>query len=156
MKQKTMNILIFISLAFNIAFVGSFFYHTIRFRGHRGAMMEHPAPPRFRAKFKDLMDEVNPERQEFMDASRVFFMMLTSEEFEEEKAFEQLNEMIHKQMEMERKIGKGIISFQSEMSKEELHDARQFFNNRRDRFKKHRFDRSKDDMKDEKPMRRER
>lgn len=156
MKQRTMNILIFISLAFNIAFVGSYFYHTIRFGGHRGPMMDHPEPPpRFREKFRSVMENIKPERQEFMEASKDFFIYLTGEEFEEAEAEKQLDKMISKQMEMERKIGQGIISIHSEMSKEELKAAKHFFDNRRDRFKKGRFDRSKDDIKDEKPMRRE-
>ena len=151
MKQKSMNILIIISMAFNIAFVGSFFYHKIKFGGHPGPMMDHPEPPpRFRDKFKNVMEEVRPEQKEFMEASKEFFIMLTSDEFEDKKAIKLMDEMIAKQMEMERKIGKGTISMLSEMNPEELKAARHFFDNRRDRFNKRKFDRPKDDMKHEK------
>jgi len=156
MKQRTMNILIIISMAFNIAFVGSFFYHKIRFGRHMGPGMDHPEPPpRFREKFRSVMENIKPERQEFMEASKDFFIYLTGEEFEEAEAEIQLDKMISKQMEMERKIGQGIISIHSEMSEEELKAARHFFDNRSVRFKKGRFDRPNKDMKKEKPMRRE-
>lgn len=156
MKQRTMNILIIISMAFNIAFVGSFFYHKIRFGGHPGPMMDHPEPPpRFREKFRSVMENVKPERQEFMEASKDFFIYLTEEEFKEAEAEMQLDKMISKQMEMEKKIGQGIIAIHSEMTDEELKAARQFFDNRRDNFNKRKFDRPKNKMNEEKAMRSE-
>lgn len=156
MKQRTMNILIIISMAFNIAFVGSFFYHKIKFGRGPGPRMDHPEPPpRFREKFKNTMEDARPEQKEFMDASKEFFKMLTSEEFEEGKATELMSVMIDKQMAMERKIGEGLISMHSEMTPEELKTARNFVNNRRDNFNKRKFDRPNKKMNEEKPMRRE-
>lgn len=156
MKQRSMNILIIISMAFNIAFVGSFFYHKIKFGGPPGPRMDLPEPPpRFREKFKNVMENIKPERKEFMEASKDFFIYLTGDEFEEAEAEVQLDKMISKQMAMEKKIGQGIIAIHSEMTDEELKAARHFFDNRRDNFNKRKFDRPKNDKNEEKGMRRE-
>lgn len=154
MKQKTINILVFISLAFNIAFIGSYFYHTCLFSGRPRPMMGHPMPPpMFKDKFAKVMQNVRPEQQEFMQASHLFFQMITNPEIGEEEVTLQLEKVIAKQMQMEKKIGSGIISIRQEMTAEELQEAGHFFENRRNRFKEKRFDHNMENK--EKPKRRE-
>ncbi len=143
MKQKSIKILITISLAFNIAFIGVYVYHALFSRSH-SMMRDHRQmpPPIFRDRFDCIMQDLRPDRVEFMEASHCFFKMITDPEIDDETLSFQLDEMISIQMEIEKKMGQGMIDIRKEMSPNELAEARRFFRYRKEKFKKSRFDRA--------------
>lgn len=140
MRQRTINILVFISLAFNLAFVGMFLYHRIHFeRGRPPFSDRHAAPPFFKDNFRDVMKECEAERREFHQASRKFFIMLTSDDMDDEILRTQLDSVLTSQFKFQQKMGEGMIQTHHKLSPKQLEEAREFLKKRKKGMKKDNF-----------------
>jgi len=104
MKKYSYLILI-ISLAFNLAFLGMFIWHRIN----------RPQPPfpggerQFKENLENDRTEMEPLRQGFMQERDKFMKYLSKDEFEESVADSLLDNMLEKQSLLERRFGKKII-----------------------------------------------
>lgn len=105
MKNRILNLILIISLAFNLAFMGMFIWHRIndphkKMRKDFQKMRKHMQPEM--EELKLLRDDFKIERDKFMD-------FLRSDDFEETKADSILGNMLDKQMDMEEKFGQKLI-----------------------------------------------
>ena len=105
MNRKIIYLLLFISLAFNIAFIGMFVWHRINY----------PMPP-FCRDFKpdrdfigDKNQHLKPHRLEFLVEREEFIECVRSEKFEEAKADSLLIKMVEKQKYIEEELGRSLI-----------------------------------------------
>ncbi|MCF7918322.1 MAG: periplasmic heavy metal sensor [Candidatus Cloacimonetes bacterium] len=121
MSKKLMYLLLIISLAFNLAFIGMFVWHRLHM----------PPPPTFPADirhFRENMGEhrkhINEHREKFLEERREFMDFLRGEEFEEAQADSLLRRMIEKQKFIEEELGRSMI---------EMRKNGEFFPERMDR-----------------------
>ncbi len=105
MKKEVMFFILLISLAFNLAFIGMFIWH----RSHFPHFEEGPDFPHIRKSFQSHPDHLKSRRQEFIDDRRIFMDCIRSEEFVETQADSLLQNMLDKQYEMEKTLGKEMI-----------------------------------------------
>lgn len=119
MQKRNIKYLLFISLAFNIAFIGGFTYHIIN------APFRHPGfpPAEMKPPVKDFFFQKKEEMQkygkDFMDSKKIFMESLLEDNFNEEISIELMNESVQKHMKMESEIGKSMIELRKKMSAEE-------------------------------------
>ncbi|MCF7911141.1 MAG: hypothetical protein K9M99_01330 [Candidatus Cloacimonetes bacterium] len=105
MKKELLYLLLVISLAFNLAFIGMFIWH----RTHIPFPESRPDLPHIREKLQGHHEEMDGFRKGFMDERRVFMDFLKGDEFEEAKADSLLQSMLKKQFKMEQALGKKLI-----------------------------------------------
>jgi len=126
MSKKMIFIILIVSLAFNLAFLGTFLYHRVNFRpGLHGPIHGRPKLPiHCREDFRELRKEMGKKHREYFTARRQFILSLIEEDLNEEQLLERLNNAIDKQSIMEKEIGLSFIKLRKEMTSEE---ARMFF-----------------------------
>lgn len=107
MKNRILYLVLIVSLAFNLAFLGMFIWHRM-----------NPPRPKFAPEFehmrkhvKNNMDDVKQLRDEFKLEKDKFMEYLRTDEFQESTADSLLNIMLEKQMKMERRFGSKLIEF---------------------------------------------
>ena len=122
--------ILFISLAFNIAFIGMFFYHNMLKPPH-----PEPRPPRemkqFLEKhptFESTFRSIHKHREEFNHQKMHFIHTIYQNEDSKKAMEDQLNLLLEKQIEMEREIGLMMIELGQVLSDEELRNL-PFFRN---------------------------
>lgn len=118
MTRKTTNILLLISLAFNLAVISMFTVNLFRMRefGARKPFSAKLPHEQVRKHFK----EMKPIHQDYIKSKRSFFKVLRSEKLDLEKAEEMLETTIQKQILMEKQLGKRLIELRKELSAEEF------------------------------------
>lgn len=128
MSKKTTIIILIISLAFNLAFVGTFLLHRMILRpGINNPMMEKPKLPiHCREDFRKLRKEVDEKHRDYLEARRRFVLSLIEEDLDEDQLLKKLDTAIEKQTLAEKEIGLSFIKLRKKMSPEE---AKSFFHN---------------------------
>ena len=128
--KKFIYLILIISLAFNLAFLGMFIWHRIN--------RPHPPFPGGERQFKEHLNkdraEMKPLMQCFMQERDKFMEYLSEEEFEESIADSLLDNMVNNQSILERKIGQKIIERRKQGIFPEKHErAGHRFNGKRER-----------------------
>ncbi len=126
MSYKTLKILLFISLIFNIAFLGNYLYHRfVLFPKHQNAYPPLHHRPYF-DKMRNFRREIFEQRREYLKLRREFLKMLQSPNIDEKELQKKLDEILDKEIQMERNLGKNFIKLRKNMSNQE---AKIFFEN---------------------------
>ena len=134
MSKKILFVVLIISLAFNIAFLGVFIYRRVLLSDrHRLSPRFHDIPNHCREEFLEERERMLPLKMEFELSKKRFMRSLTNEEFDRELLEKKLKETIDRQIRMEHEMGQLLIKLRSEMSLEEIQD---FFRPEVQRFKK--------------------
>jgi len=118
MTRKTTNLLLLISLVFNLAVVSMFTFHFFRMREFRPPMPRRGDTPH--AKIRKQMKEVKPLHQSYIKAKMDFFKELRSDELDLKKAQEKLDITVQKQILMEKKLGEDLVELRQELTAEEF------------------------------------
>ncbi|MBT3756921.1 MAG: hypothetical protein HOK80_00705 [Candidatus Cloacimonetes bacterium] len=126
MSKKTILILFIISLAFNLAFFGTFLRHrVIPHHGPRDQMMGRPKLPKHSRKdFREFRKSMGEKHREYSKARNQFILALMEEDLIEEQVLERLKSAVEKQTAMEKEIGLSFIKLRKKMTPEE---AKMFF-----------------------------
>lgn len=116
MKNKILYLILIVSIAFNLAFLGMFIWHQT-----------HPPRPRFEPEFRHLrnqmkgnMDDVKKLRDDFKNEKDRFMDYLRTDEFQKVEADSLLNLMLKKQMKMEKRFGSKLIELRTKGIKPDL------------------------------------
>jgi len=122
MKNHTIKILLIISLAFNIAFLGGGIFRSIKFRKNP------PIHKRIKNdKVRDFMEsrkEIgSPLRRDFQKAKNEFIKALKEPEVDEAEMQILIEELIEKQNVMEREIGNSMIELRQQLSDQEAKEV---------------------------------
>ena len=122
MSKRALTIIVIISLAFNLAFIGTF--GLIQFR--RRSFLKHTfgPPPELREHFRNRKEHIAPLRYDFHQSKVDFIEELKKPDFNEELLNMMLENAIEKQTAMEIELGKSLIEIRKEMNFEE---AQRFF-----------------------------
>ena len=115
MKRKVINILLLLSLIFNLAVFSMFAIHFYRMRQEFG-QMHCEYQPEMRERFR----KIQPKHREYLKARSDLFDYLRSEDFNVNTAYKKLDLIIRRQMIMERELGKELINLRKEMSLEDF------------------------------------
>ncbi len=122
MSNRTLTVLVLISLAFNIAFLAGFIYKQSRIRSFLNPDGPKPNIPPERIEFFERMKhDMIPFREDFEKSKKDFVMELVNPDFNEEILNEKLDIILEKQIRMEHELGKRLIMLRKEMSPEEAH-----------------------------------
>ena len=134
MSKKILFIVLIISLAFNIAFLGVFIYRRVLLSDmHHPPPRFHDIPPHCREEFLEERERMLPLKMEFELSKKRFMRSLTNEEFDRKLLEKKLKETIDRQIRMEHEMGQLLIKLRSELSPEEIQD---FFRPEIRRFKR--------------------
>jgi len=119
MRSKTTNLLLIISLVFNLAVLTVFVYHII---GKPDFMLRHDFPPPRRELFREHLEEIRADHIAYMKAKRDFFVALQKEAPDFEELEKRLETTIEMQLLMEKKLGKRLIEMRRNLSAEEYRE----------------------------------
>jgi len=118
MKNHTIKILLIISLAFNIAFLGGGIFRSIKFRKFP-PIHERIKNEKVR-NFMERRKEIgSPLRRDFYKAKDEFMKALTKPEIDETEMQILIDELIAKQNAMEREVGNSMIELRQQLSDKE-------------------------------------
>lgn len=123
MQKRSFKFLLYISLAFNIAFIGGFVYRYLNAPFHQPGLPPEEMKPPVKDFFFQKRDEIKQFGKDFMDSKKQFLESLTLAEFNEDKSTELMQESVEKQILMETEIGKSMIEIRKKMSAEEAEKA---------------------------------
>lgn len=118
MTRKTTNILLLVSLVFNLAVVSMFTYNFFRMREFGPPMPREGDIPY--EKIQRQLKNVKPIHQSYIKAKMDFFKELRSDELNLKKAHEKLDITVQKQILMEKKLGEGLIELRQELTAKEF------------------------------------
>ncbi len=126
MSKKTILILLIVSLAFNLAFFGTYLMHrVIPHPGLQGPIHGRPKlPVQCRENFRKSRKDIGEKHRDYFVARRQFILSLLEKDLNEEQVLKRLENAIEKQTIKEREIGLSFIKLRKEMTAEE---ARMFF-----------------------------
>ena len=133
MSNRTLSILVVISLSFNIAFLGMFLFHRIRGPLPPQDPREFNIPPELRDFLMQSREKMKPLREDFETSRRILSDALGEEEYDEAELLKLLEDTLHKQDIMERAMGMHLIELRKNMTPEQ---AENFFKKHRPRFDK--------------------
>ncbi|MBM4399611.1 MAG: periplasmic heavy metal sensor [Candidatus Cloacimonetes bacterium] len=157
MSKQWIVILLLISLAFNLAVLGIFLYTSIYHKPpfcppgmrppHEMGRPDLPDRDKDKDKFPfafENREEIKALRDTFMLKRREFMQIMRNEPFNEKEALAAMETSLKAQEGLEKKLGTSLIEKRKKMSPEE---AKEFFERRKDRFRrryrKDRFDHDK-------------
>jgi len=125
MYKRNFKILLIISLAFNIAFIGfsTFRYLTIK-RILGSEKIFHNIPHNIKDRFQKNKEEIGSVRDEIAVVRHDFMVELRKEDFNKDNLNVKLANILIKQNEMERILGNNLIELREEMTPEQ---AEKFF-----------------------------
>ena len=126
MSNRTLGILVIISLSFNLAFLSMFFFHLLRGPLPPGIGHDFKIPPRFRDYFIDSREDIKPLRHDFENSRKDFMIALSDPEFDENRLLDMLDLAVDRQMIMEKELGIKLIQLRKQMTPNE---AEKFFGN---------------------------
>ena len=134
MKNKTYMILFFISLAFNIAFLGNFAYHRYFLYPHHKKIGDYEScRGTYGNRMLGIRERIRQQRRMFLSQRREFMRMLREPDVDEKTLKQKLQETLDTEMKMERKIGEDLIKLRMQMDNKE---ARRFFGRNFNRIQK--------------------
>jgi len=129
MKNETKNIILIISVAFNIAFIGMFLYHAFfmpefpgppprrNLRQMRDLAKRMPKDKKFHDKMKKLLKERRDNREEFME-------MLSKKNIDKDVLTAKLNQVISLENKISKFTGKYMIKCRFQMGSQEFRDKK--------------------------------
>ncbi len=122
MSKKFLVTIFLVSIAFNLAFIGTFAYlHFFRLREDRMPPAFHQnMPANFRKKLFVNRKILRPVHEDFLDAKFEFLQSLFTKDFDHAISQEKLDITIEKQTLMERKMGELLIKARERMTPEEI------------------------------------
>ena len=125
MSNRTLTILVLISLAFNLAFMGGAVYLRLKAgpRVHRITDFRDNHPE-FRAFIQNRRQEIKTFRDDFENSRQEYIRMLCQPEINDSLLIRRLNQTIEKQTRMERELGMLMIEMRKMMTP---HQACRFF-----------------------------
>jgi hypothetical protein len=109
MKKEILYLLLAVSLAFNLAFIGMFIWHRLY-------SPLHNKPPEFekiRRVFENHPEPLREMRREFVDRKCEFWDYLHGENYDEAEADSLLKKMLRHQMAMEEALGRRLIDLKN-------------------------------------------
>lgn len=120
MSNRTLTILVIISLAFNIAFLGGFIYMRIKGPGT-------PPPPFFPRQKQSRINQMFFEKREIIKSltdqnhndKLSFFKELASENCDNKTLNSKLDKSLQSQYELDKEIGDNLIKLRSNLNPEE-------------------------------------
>ena len=118
MTNKTLSILVIISLAFNTAFLGTFLFHRIAENKIRHKYQKNY--PKLHCIMQEIREELTPLHEHTAQRKLEFITELRNPQFNEANLKEKLDQVIKAQLEMEQNLGEMLIKMRSEMSPEQL------------------------------------
>jgi len=125
MNNKTVSILVIISLIFNLVLLSLFLYYRFVTKPILGNIHPPPHyPPRFENFVAESKNEIEPLRKNFEAEKRKFIQLLAADSIKTGMLIAQLEITLKKQLEMEQILGNKMIEIRQEMTDEE---ARAFF-----------------------------
>ncbi len=119
MSNKTLSILVIISLSFNFAFLGVFFYHMLRVPLPPANNPRLNIPLKLREQAMQSRKDIEPLRMDFELTRRIFAEALSERNFDEPKLIALLDRTIEKQLVMEMELGIKLIQLRKQMTPEE-------------------------------------
>ena len=122
MSKRALTIIVIISLAFNLAFIGTF--SLIQLRRRSFLKHEFRPPPELREHFRNRKEHIASFQHDFHQSKIAFIEELKKPDFNEELLNKMMENAIRKQTAMEIELGKSLIELRKEMSFEE---AQKFF-----------------------------
>ncbi|MHA1888084.1 MAG: hypothetical protein DRH79_04045 [Candidatus Cloacimonadota bacterium] len=122
MKNRTIKILLFVSLAFNIAFLGGGVFRFMQMRKFHSIhkRIKNEKARNFMQQRKEMG---GPLLREFHQAKDDFMKALAQENINEEMLLVKVDSLIAKQIAMEREISKSMIELRRQLSPEEAKDV---------------------------------
>lgn len=137
MSKKLSNILLLVSLAFNLAVVAAFIYLTVRGPNHHHRNRPRPDTESHHRRDRDRSwadsDSIRTLRTTFRETKHEFMTELAKEPINEPALNTILERSLSEQSLLERELGKRLIERRKEMSSEE---AKEFFNRRAERIRR--------------------
>jgi Heavy-metal resistance len=118
MKRRTVNILLFISLAFNIAFLGGGVYRFYQMRQFR-PMHERIKNDKVKAFMQERKNLGEPLMRDFHEAKDNLMKALAKPGIDEAELNKLIDIMIEKQNLQEKKVGEALIDLRKELTDEE-------------------------------------
>jgi len=122
MSKRALTIIVIISLAFNLAFIGTF--GLIQLRKRSFLENKFGPPPELREHFRNHKEHIAPFQHDFHQSKMDFIEELKKPDFNEELLYKMLENAVDKQTTMEIELGRSLIELRKEMSFEE---AQKFF-----------------------------
>lgn len=119
MKKNILHGLLFVSLAFNIAFIGLFIHHQLMVRKNPpfGPPPEHFHQHPF---FERNNEEIRELRHAFLQQKRFFLEQVRRNELSIPELENELNILLEKQMIMEEHIGKFMIEIRQKLTDQQV------------------------------------
>ncbi|MCF7857760.1 MAG: hypothetical protein K9N07_00340 [Candidatus Cloacimonetes bacterium] len=131
MPKKTMLLLLIISFAFNLAFLGTYLVRRVdpTFGPFQPDHNRPKLTPGTHEKFMECRDELVERKHAYSEARRRFFLSLINSDLDDNQLKAKLDTLIAKQCIMEKEIGLSFIKLKKEMTTDEakrffLHDLR--------------------------------
>lgn len=135
MSKRLIMILLFVSLAFNLAVLGMFLYRAVYFRAplcsqdnrFSGEMMEHRYSKSDRDKERPEFtlanrDEIKKLRSEFMQKRRAFVNILSKQTLNEQEALTAMQASLAAQNALEQKVGTSMLELRKKLTPEQAKD----------------------------------
>ncbi len=129
MKRENKNIILIISMAFNIAFIGMFIYHAFfmpefpehppkhNLKAMRNLVRRMPKDKKFHDRMKQLLKERRDKREEFME-------MISKKNIDDKVLNDKLNQVIYLENKISKLTGKYMIKYRCQMGPEEFRDRK--------------------------------
>ena len=136
MTKRSVSLLLIISLAFNIAFLGSFAFHFIN-KPSRPPFMECEINPKAKSFYMERRKHMKDFFHKFHTSKDEFITYLGSEEFNEEQVMELLEKTVKNQMDMEREMGLSMIEMRKHLTAEEAKEIFRNFRFKMDKMREH-------------------
>ena len=123
MQKRSIQIILIVSLSFNLAFIGFglFRYFQMRKFADPRLMFRH-APKEIRDNFRQHREVVDPIKEEIETIRRQFIAELKKPDFDEDRLQKKLESYLAKQAELERIMGNNFIEMRKNLTVEQLED----------------------------------
>ncbi|HOD17238.1 MAG TPA: hypothetical protein PKJ14_01145 [Candidatus Cloacimonadota bacterium] len=141
MSKRWMEILLIVSLAFNLAVLGMFIYSTVF---HKSSCP--PPEPQWRAENHPFQshrfdpdsvlqnkEEIRQLRQAFQESRQAFMATLAKSELNLQEAKQAMEKSLQAQEKLERRLGESLIQVRTKMTADE---AKRFFEHRMKRIQR--------------------
>jgi hypothetical protein len=123
MQKRSVQILLIVSLAFNLAFIG---FGTLRYfkvqRFSDPRVRFRHAPQVIKEHFREHREIIDPIRDEIDIIRGQFIAELKKPDFDEDRLQEKLDQYLSKQAELERIMGNNFIEIRKNLTAEQVEE----------------------------------
>ncbi len=125
MQKRSVQIILIVSLSFNLAFIGFgvFRYFQMRRFSDPRTLFRH-APQKIKDSFREHRETIDPIREEIDTMRDQFVAELRNPDFDGARIQEKLDQYLAKQNELERVMGNNFIELRKNLTPEQ---AEKFF-----------------------------